>query len=201
MPYTSPSPDSQSESTSHLLPSSPDLGVFSYCLLIPSAMFVTPGMCHMSTILWASTPSLHHACVAESLSFISVSQRAWQSVSTSTGYPYTISENLANKNFNTANLSKKGLYFSWETDVLLEAKAMGCKHVTCFPPGRVDFILCARTPAKASLHPSVVRTNGVPSYTGAERTGSEISFALRAMNVFVCSGVHNSLSLKVFISC
>ena len=87
IPYTRPAPDSQSASTSQPLPSSPAFGVFSYCQLIPSAMLVTPGMCRTSTMLWASTPSLHLACVAESLSFIRTSRRAWQSVSTSTGYP------------------------------------------------------------------------------------------------------------------
>ena len=44
MPYTSPALDSQSGSTSQLLPSVSDFGVSSYCLLIPSAMFVIPGM-------------------------------------------------------------------------------------------------------------------------------------------------------------
>ena len=163
MPYMRPAPDSQSEFTSHSLPSPPDLGVFSYCLLIPSAIFVIPGMCCTSTMLWASTPSLHLACVADSLSFIRVSRRAWQSVSTSTGYLYTMSENLLNENFSVANSSRKGLYFSSETDILLEVKVIGCRRVTSFAPGSIDFILCARTPVKASLHLSVVKMNGVPS--------------------------------------
>ena len=83
--YTSPALDSQSESTSHSLPSPPDFGVPSYCWLIPSAILVIPRMCCTLTMLWASTPSLHLVCVAESLSFISTSWSAWQSVLTSTG--------------------------------------------------------------------------------------------------------------------
>ena len=73
------------------------------------------------------------------------------------------------------------MYFSSDTDVLFDAKAMGCRCVTSFPPGSVDLIRCERTPAKASLLPSVVRMNGVPSYTGAERTrtSSAMSRALR----------------------
>src|ERR1700678_1890110 len=126
---------------------------------------------------------------------------AWQSVSTSTGYPYTMSENLSNENFNAANSRRKGLYFSSDTDVLFEAKAMGCRHVTSFPPGSVDLICCDRAPAKASLLPSVVRMNGVPSYTGAERTGSEMSLALRSMKVLVCFAVHWSLSLNPLMIC
>ena len=51
---------------------------------------------------------------------------------------------------------------------------MGCSHVTSLPPGKVDLVLCDRTPANASFLPSVVKMNGVLSYTGAERTGSEI---------------------------
>jgi hypothetical protein len=42
--YTSPALDSQSGSMSNLLPSVSDFGASSYCLLIPSAMFVIPGM-------------------------------------------------------------------------------------------------------------------------------------------------------------
>ena len=68
--YTRPAPSSQSGSTSHLLSSPSAFGVFLYCRLNPSAMLVTPRMCCMSTILCASTPSLHLVCVAESLSFI-----------------------------------------------------------------------------------------------------------------------------------
>lgn len=201
IPYTRPALNSQSVSTSHLLPSSPDLGVPLYCWLIPSMMFVTPGTCQMSTMLCASTPSLHLACIADSLSFFSTSQRAWQLVSTSTGYPYTISENLSNENFSAANSSRKGLYFFLDTNILLEVRVIGCRCVTSFPPGRVDLILCARMPVKASLHPSVVKMNGVPSYTGAGRTGSKMSQALRAMDVFMCSGVYRSLSLKALIIC
>ena len=75
-PYTNPAPDSQSGSTSHSLPSPLDFGVPSYCLLIPSALLVIPGTCHTSTMLWVSTPSLHLACVADSLSFISMLRSA-----------------------------------------------------------------------------------------------------------------------------
>ena len=61
MPNTRPAPVSQSAGTSHSLPSFPDFGVFSYWRLSPSAIFVTPGMCQMSMMLWESTPSLHLA--------------------------------------------------------------------------------------------------------------------------------------------
>ena len=112
-----------------------------------------------------------------------------------------MSENLSKEYFSAVNSSRKGLYFSSAVDVLFEVKAMGCRCVTSFPPGSVDLILCARTPANASLLPSVVRMNGVPSYTGAESTGSEMSHALRAMKVFVCSAVHLSPSLKALMIC
>ena len=78
---------------------------------------------------------------------------------------------------------------------------MGCSRVTSLPPGKVDLILCDRAPANTSLLPLAVKMNGVLSYTGAERTGSEIKHALSAMNVFVCSGLHKSLSLNIHMIC
>ena len=126
IPYTRPALDSQSAYTSHSLPSSPNLGVSLYCWLIPSTMFVTVGTCQTSTMLCASTPSLHLACIADSLSFISTSWKAWQSVSTSTGYPCTISENLSN--FIAANSSRKGLSFSSNTDVFFAHDIVTSPH-------------------------------------------------------------------------
>ena len=98
-----------------------------------------------------------------------------------------ISENLSKANFSAANSSRKGLYFSSDGDIYLDAKAIGCRQVTSFPPGSVSLILCDNMPAKASLLLSVVKMNGILSYLGAERTSSAMSHALRSMNVFVCS--------------
>ena len=148
-----------------------------------------------------STPSLHLVCIAENLSFIRTSWRAWQSVSTSTGYPYTISEDLSKEYFNAVNSSKKSLYFSSETEVCFDAKVMGWRCVTSFPLGSVVLIFCARTPAKASLLPSVLNMKGVPLYAGVDRTGLDMSQALRNMNVFVLSTVHKSLKLNAFMIC
>ena len=112
-----------------------------------------------------------------------------------------ISENLSKANFSAVNSSRKGLYFSSDGNVRLDAKAIGCRWVTSFPPGSVVLILCDNTPAKVSLLLSVVKINGVPSYLGAERTSSEMSHALRAMNVFVCSVFQLSSSLKALMIC
>ena len=189
------------------LPSFPSLGwpcihcchhcpsLFLYCLLMPSAMFVTPGTCQTSMMLCARTLLHHLAWVANSLSFISTSLSAWQSVSTSTGYPLMISENLSKECFSAANLSRNSLYFSSIVDVCFEVKAIGCSLNTTLPPRRLVMIFCDRTPANASMQPSVVNMKGVLSYRGAESTGLDTSWAFRAMNVFVCSGVYDSLEL------
>src|SRR6266699_3062156 len=105
-----------------------------------------------------------------------------------------MSENLSN-----ANSSRKGLYCDSESDVLFDANAIGCRHLTVLPPGSVVVIRWDRTPAKASALPSIVRMKGVPSYRGAERTGSETSLAFSARNVLVCSAVHLSPSLYPFM--
>ena len=68
-----------------------------------------------------------------------------------------ISENLSNKYLSAANSRRKGLYFSSDGDVHLDVKPIGCRQVTFFPPGKVVLIFCDKTPAKASLHASVVR--------------------------------------------
>ena len=91
-----------------------------------------------------------------------MSRSAWQSVLIITGYPYIIPENLSREYFSAANSSRNSLYFPSDAEVRLDANAIGCTHVTFFPPGKVVVICCANTPAKASMHPSVVRINGVP---------------------------------------
>ena len=98
-----------------------------------------------------------------------------------------MSENLSKANLRAANSSRKGLYFISVAEVLLEAKVMGCSRDTTFPPGRLVVTLCDNTPAKESVDPSVVKMKGVPSYCGAESTGSEISWALSVKKVLVCS--------------
>jgi hypothetical protein len=60
-------------------------------------------------------------------------------------------------------------------------------------------IHCDEMPPKVSALPSVVRMNGVPSYLGAERTGSETSLAFSTMNVFVCSAVYLLPNLYAFM--
>jgi len=67
---TNPVTSSQFGVTINSLPSPGTLSVPSYFLLTPSVMFIFLGICRMSTILWASTPSLHHAYVALSLLLI-----------------------------------------------------------------------------------------------------------------------------------
>ena len=62
---------------------------------------------------------------------------------------------------------------------------MGCRRLTTFPPGSIIVISCANTPAKASLHPSVVSMNGVPSYHGADNIGSATRRASSARKVSV----------------
>ena len=56
-----------------------------------------------------------------------------------------MSENLSKANFNAANSSRKGLYFSSDDEVLLDANAIRWRRVTSFPPGSVVLILCVRT--------------------------------------------------------
>ena len=70
------------------------------------------------------------------------------------------------------------MYFSSEGDVHFDVKPMGCGRVTTFPPGSVVAIFWESTPAKASLHASVVRMKCVPSKRGAVSTGSETRHAL-----------------------
>ncbi|EDR00316.1 uncharacterized protein LACBIDRAFT_314462 [Laccaria bicolor S238N-H82] len=62
-----------------------------------------------------------------------------------------MSENLSNEYLSTANSRRKGLYFSSDGDVRLDAKPIGCRRVTSLPPGRVVLIFCDKTPANASL--------------------------------------------------
>lgn len=126
--------------TSHLLPSPCSFGISLYCRLMPSAILMVPRTCLMWTMLYARTPSLHHACVACRVSFSGTSLKAWQSISSLTGKPQMISVNLSRENFSSANSSRYGLYFSYEADVCLEAYPNGCKHVTFLPPGKVDMI-------------------------------------------------------------
>ena len=112
---------------------------------------------------------------------------AWQSVSTSTGYLYTMLANLSKEYFSAANLSRKGLYFFLDDDVRFDVKPIGCNRVTSFPPGNVDLIFCERTPANASLHAFVIRIKCVLSKWGAVSTGSETNQAFKFTKVAVCS--------------
>ena len=103
--------------------------------------------------------------------------------------------NLSNEYFNAANSSRKGLYFSSEGDVHFDVKPMGCSRVTTFPPGSGVAIFWESTPAKASLHVSVVRMKCVPSKRGAVSTGSETRCAFKLTKVAVCSSFQCSWSL------
>src|ERR1700679_1037075 len=142
-------------------------------------------------------PSLQRACVALSLSFNRWSRNAWQSVSISTENPHMMFENLSSANFNAANSRRKGLYFSSDFEVLLDANAIGCSRFTVFPLGSTVSNLSVRTAPKAFLQPSVVTMNGVPSHLGPFSTGSDVMAAFRAMNALVCSSFQWSFSLKL----
>ena len=96
-------------------------------------MFVTPGTCCTSMILWARTLSCHLSCIDDSLLFIRKSQSAWQSVLIMTGYPYMMSENLSKENFSAMNSSKNGLYFSSDTDCYIPYFLFPCSHSIFFP--------------------------------------------------------------------
>ena len=94
-------------------------------------------------------------------------------------------ENLSNENFSTANSNQKGLYFSSVCDVRFEVNAMGCNLFTVHPFGSVVLKHRVSTPAKPSLHPSMVTTNGDPSHLGPLSTGSVVIAALKCMNAIV----------------
>ena len=110
-----------------------------------------------------------------------------------------MSENLSKANFSAANSGRKGLYFSSDAEVLFDANAMGCRRLTSFPPGSVVVISCASTPANASLHPSVVSMNRVPSYHGAESIGSDTRRAFRDRKVSMWLWFQISLNLNPFM--
>src|ERR1700730_14181701 len=140
-------------------------------------------------------PSRHLACAAFNLSFSMKSRNAWQSVSISTGNPHMTFENLSSENFSAANSNRKGLYFSSVCDVRFDANAMGCNLLTVHPLGSVVLKHCASTPAKPSLHPSVVTTNGDPSHLGPLSIGSVVIAALRCMNTLSCTSFQVGSSL------
>jgi hypothetical protein len=137
---TTPVSASGSGLTSHSLLSPHSFGVPSYCRLMPSAMLLVPGTCRTSVILYARTPSHQRACVVCSVSLSSTSCSALQSVSSLTGKPQMISENLSRENFSVANSSRYSLYFSSDAEVLLDAYPKGCRCVTVLPLGRVVMI-------------------------------------------------------------
>ena len=104
-------------------------------------------------------------------------------------------ENLSSENFSTANSNRKGLYFSSVCNICFEVNAMGCNLFTVCPFSSVVLKCCVSTPAKPSLHPSVVTTNGDPSHLGPLSTGSIVIAALRCMNTLSCSLFHVGSSL------
>src|ERR1700678_2295737 len=85
------------------------------------------------------------------------------------------SANLSRQCFSAANSRMNGLYFSSVGDVRLDEKPMGWTVVFVVPFGSTVVKFCESMPAKLYLHPSVVMTNGVPSYLGPFRTGSLVS--------------------------
>lgn len=108
----SPECASQSLLTVHSLPSSSPIfrGCPSHWRLSPLAIILSfLGTCLTSMMLCVRIPSLQHVCAALSLLLMRTSFSAWQSVSTSTGNPHIISENLLRENFNAANSSRNGL--------------------------------------------------------------------------------------------
>jgi hypothetical protein len=92
-----------------------------------------------------------------------------------------MSQNLSRECFNAANSRMKGLYFSSASDVRLDENVMGWIVVFSVPFGKIVVNFCVSILANPYLHPSVVTMNGVPSYLGPFKIGSQVSatFSLR----------------------
>ncbi|CAK5284727.1 unnamed protein product, partial [Mycena citricolor] len=148
---TTPALPSQSGATDHPLPSPSTRCLPSYCRLIRSAAtLVLPLMCFTATILWPKMPSCHRVCDALSFPPANTSRIARQSVSTTTGNPYTMSSNWSKPNFMAASSRTCGAYRDSAFEVRLDANPIGKRRMTCFPPGRETSISCARTPPNPS---------------------------------------------------
>ena len=117
---------SQSSLAVHSCLSPCSLGTLMNLQLIPSATTLRhPGLCRMSTILWARMASLYLAWVEFSIVLRRWSQSARQSVSSSTGYPHMMLPNMSNVCFSAVNSRMKCLYFSSASDVRFDENAMG----------------------------------------------------------------------------
>src|SRR5882762_5848820 len=146
------------------------------------------------------TASRHLACVEFNVELRRWSLSAWQSVSSSIGYPHIMSLNLSRLCFNAANSKMNGLYFSSVSEVRLEAKLMGWIDVLSVPLGRIVVNFWVSIPANPYLQPSVVTIKGVPSYLGPFRTGSLVRAIFSLRKARLCSFVHRPANEKPFIA-
>src|SRR6266481_9711871 len=193
MSLTMPDVASQSGQTNQLAPSLlwPGPLVSDHFRLMASATtFMTPGRCLMSMMFRQTIDSSHLACVELCFLLSRTSHSTWQSVSISIGDPYIIELKSSNANFSAANSSMNGSYFSSLGEVRLEQNASGCHLLCCFPWSSVVLNSWHSILPKPFLLPSVTILKTCPLYSGAFRTGSEVTVTFRVRKAFFCSLPH-----------
>ena len=110
------------------------------------------------------------------------------------------SPNLSRQCFNAANSRMNGMYFSSAGDVRLDENPMGWTTVFSVPLGRTVVNFYVTMPANPYLQPSVVTTNGVPSYFGPLSTGSLVRATFSLRNARSWSLVHSPCNENPFMA-